>query len=176
MGLALRDPCDLHVNFPAPHRDPKLGGRVLLGSLQSLPALVPSLPSSRDDVIGKVCLTRDTLVTHPKGKISGREPTAHSCFPYPGLPFLSPHWSAQSLAFPLLKGPFSRLLQDPCSGKAISTLPRRACVHLLHTRLRALGPVPLGWDLIDPEQRGWLLVVGSEAFAGMERGLLMPCC
>lgn len=35
MGLALRDPCDLHVNFPAPHRDPKLGGRVLLGSLQS---------------------------------------------------------------------------------------------------------------------------------------------
>lgn len=84
---------------------------------RALLALVPSLPSSRDDVIGKVCLTRDTLVTHSKGKISGREPTAHSCFLSPGFPFFSPHWSAQSLAFPLLKGPSSRLLQDPCSGK-----------------------------------------------------------
>lgn len=117
---------------------------------RALPVLVPSLPSSRDDVIGKVCLTRDTLVTHPKGKISGREPTAHACFPSLGLPCLSPHWSAQSLAFPLLKGPSSRLLQDPCSEKAISTLPRRARVHLLHTHLCALGPVPLGWDLIAP--------------------------
>lgn len=152
------------------------GGGCCWAPCRALPALVPSLPSSRDDVIGKVCLTRDTLVTHPKGKISGREPAAHSCFPCPGLPFLPAHWSAQSLAFPLLKGPFSRLLQDPCSGKAISTLPRRACAHLLHTLLRALGLVPLGWDLIAPEQRGWLLVVGSEASAGMERGLLMPYC
>ncbi|VFV28154.1 ras gtpase-activating protein 4, partial [Lynx pardinus] len=44
---------------------------------------------SRDDVIGKVCLTRDTLAAHPKGKTPGREPVAHS-----GLPPLLPHCSA----------------------------------------------------------------------------------
>ncbi|XP_033048495.1 ras GTPase-activating protein 4B isoform X2 [Trachypithecus francoisi] len=35
--------------------------------LKPCPALTPSPSSSRDDVIGKVCLTRDTLASHPKG-------------------------------------------------------------------------------------------------------------
>ncbi|XP_011931889.1 PREDICTED: ras GTPase-activating protein 4-like [Cercocebus atys] len=63
---------------------------------------------SRDDVIGKVCLPRDTLASHPKGKFS----------------LSLPHWSAQSLASLSLGDLPSRLHLVSSSGKVISTLPK----------------------------------------------------
>lgn len=43
-------------------------GTVLPGHQSQAVSCIPLLFSSRDDIIGKVCITRDMLAEHPKGK------------------------------------------------------------------------------------------------------------
>lgn len=50
--------------------------------------------SSRDDVIGKVCITRDMLAEHPKGKVMSDQqgPISHPCDEQdPRVPSMIPH-------------------------------------------------------------------------------------
>ena len=138
---------------------------------QPCPARVPSPPSSRDDVIGKVCLTRDTLAAHPKGKTPGGRPCRLL------VPCPPPHWSAQSPAHPPLRdlplGSFSPL----CSGKP-SWPPQKG-------PWPSPSPVPwslpCSWDhsapLVGTTPRGDEgLLVRSEISARRGRGLFMLRC
>lgn len=43
-------------------------GTVLPGHQSQAMSCFPLLFSSRDDIIGKVCITRDMLAEHPKGR------------------------------------------------------------------------------------------------------------
>ena len=141
---------DWGVTLPAPYRGPKLGGQggPRLPAEHSL-ALAPSPFSSRDDVIGKVCLTRDTLAAHPKGKVPRRKPVAHYCFPSlaPGPSLVCPVCS-----LPAAQRPSSRLPQALCSGRANSTLPEGPCP--AHPLLCPGPPSASGLGPHPPEQKG----------------------
>lgn len=115
------------VNLPVPHRGPRLGGRRVLGSPQSTAQLwLPLHPPAGTMLSGRSALPRTPWLLTRKVRSPGGSPQ-----PTPA-PHLRPSPSLSSLvspvpAFPLLRDPCSRLLQARCSGKAMSTLPRRAC-------------------------------------------------
>lgn len=115
---------------------------------RALPSSAPSPSSSRDDVIGKVCLTKDALAAHPKGKIPGGSPLL---LPSSGLPPLSSLVSPVP-AFPLPRDPpCSRLLQARAQGKPLLPSPEGPYTHLC-----ALGPVPPSGGTASPRAKGAL--------------------
>lgn len=131
------------------------------------PALAPSPSSSRDDVIGKVCLTKDSLAAHPKGKEGAHSPLllpssrlpplSPHCVPSPSLP---PHSETLALGF----------FRPDAQGKPLLPSPEGPYTHLC-----ALGPILPPGQTLSPRAK-WLLMMGSEASASSARDPLKLHC